>query len=58
MDVEGDLSIIDGVVYLTLYHDKGKSVFALLNGVFVPVDGASVGALADLLPDIPHGVSA
>lgn len=53
MDVEGDLMIIDGVVYLTLYHDKGKSVFALHNGVFVAVDGASAGAIQDLLPDIP-----
>lgn len=52
MDVEGNLVVIDGVIYLTLYHDKGKSVFALVNGVFAAVDSASVGALQDLLPDI------
>jgi hypothetical protein len=55
MDVEGELCMVNGVIHLTIWHDKGKSVFAFLNGVFVPVDGASVGALADLRDDIPVG---
>jgi hypothetical protein len=53
MDIEGDLSVTDGVVYLTLYHDKGKSVLALINGTFQFVDGGSVGAFQDLRHDIP-----
>jgi len=53
MDVEGDLSVVNGVVILTLYHDKGKSVLALVNGVFTFVDGASAGAFEDLRHDIP-----
>lgn len=43
----------DGVTYMIIDHDKGRSVYALApSHAWVPVDGQSAGAMLDLVRDL------
>jgi hypothetical protein len=52
IEVQAHIEEEAGRVYLVIWHDKGKSTYARVDGAWIPVDHDSHGAMNDLVKDL------